>query len=198
MTRSLPVWVGIGVAATIAIVAIMWTMRGARRANPGGVEHTTHTMPPPPEKGNGSDHIPHGLDLSGPSVVQKDADGKTVWSARSDGEFSVKEAERKVVGTGILWELTRGEDAVSVKAGRMELGWETRDVHFDEGVTITAAAGRRFEVAKARYEADTGKLICEGGVKWTSDNFTATAGTLVVDGRDKKIRLRGGVRIAVR
>lgn len=41
------------------------------------------------------------------------------------------------------------------------------------------------------------KVICEGGVTWESERFDASAQTLVVDTKDKKIRLRGDVRVSL-
>ncbi len=195
MSRSLPVWVAIGVAAVVAAVAIVWSMRGARRANPTIVQSPEFIMPEPRDAESGG--IPQGLEFSGPSVVQNDAEGNAVWSAQADGEFSVEEREQRVVGTDVLWKLAKGDEAVSVEAGRMELGWDTGDVSFDQGVTVTTSPDRRFKASQARYEASTGKMICEGGATWQSPRFKASAQTLVVDSRDKKIRLRGGVRVTV-
>ncbi len=197
MSRSLPVWVAIGAAAVLAVVATIWSVRGARRANPGIVRSPEFIIPEPPEDESERGGVPRGLQFSGPSVVQNDAEGNAVWSAEAQGEFSVEERQRRVVGTDVLWKLVKGNEAVSVEAGRMELGWDTGDVSFDEGVTITTGTDRRFKANQARYQASTDKMICDGGVTWQLARFKASAQTLVVDARDKKIRLRGGVRLAV-
>lgn len=197
MSRSLPVWVAIGVAAVLAAVAIIWSVRGARQANPEGARSPEFILPEPPDKEGERALVPRGLEFSGPSVVQNDAEGNAVWSAKADGEFSVEERKRRVIGTDVLWKLAKGDEAVSVEAGRMELGWDTGDVNFDEGVTVTTGPDRRFKANQARYEASTDKMICEGGATWQSPRFKASAQTLVVDSRNKKIRLRGGVRFTV-
>jgi len=197
MSRSLPVWVALGAAAVIATVAIVWSVWGTRQANPEGQRNPTFELRQPPDKPGEAGPVPRGLELSGPSVVQTDAEGNTVWSAKSDGEFTIEERERRVVGTNVLWELARGDEAVSVQASRMELGWDTGDVSFDQGAVVTAGANRRFKAKQARYESATHKVICEGGVTWESERFDASAQTLVVDTKDKKIRLRGDVRISL-
>ena len=197
MSRSLPVWVAIGAAAVIATVATVWSVRGARRANPDVVRNPTFELPEPRDRPREAAPVPRGLELSGPSVEQSDAEGNTVWSAKSDGEFTIEERERRVVGTNVLWELARGDEAVSVQASRMELGWDTGDVSFDQGALVTAGANRRFKAKQARYESSTHKVICEGGVTWESERFDASAQTLVVDTKDKKIRLRGDVRVSL-
>jgi hypothetical protein len=187
----------IGVAAVVAVAAIIWSVRGARQANPGIVKSPEFILPEPAEADSERGAVPRGLELSGPSVVQNDAEGNPVWSAKSEGEFTVEATGARVIGTDVLWKLVKGTEAVSVEAGRMELGWETGDVGFDKGVTVTTGPGRRFEAKQARYEASTEKMICDGGVTWQSERFRASAQTLVVDARDKKIRLRGEVRLTM-
>lgn len=197
MTRSLAVWVAIGAAAVLATVAVIWSVRGARRANPEGVHNPEFIIPEPPEKRDEGGSVPPGLEFSGPSVVQNDAQGNAVWSATSGGKFTVEQRGRRVVGTDVVWKLAKGDQAISVEAGRMELGWETGDVSFGKGVSIATGEDRRFRANQARYEASTDKMICGGGVTWQSERFKASAQTLVVDAREKRVRLRGGVRLTV-
>jgi hypothetical protein len=78
----------------------------------------------------------------------------------------------------------------------MEVGWDTGEVRFSGGVTVTAGANRRFTVERARFDPGTRKVIGEGGVGWQWGRFSVSAGTLVVDTVQRKFRLRGGVRLA--
>ena len=78
----------------------------------------------------------------------------------------------------------------------MEFGWRGGGLNFEGDVAIQAGEDRRFSARHARFEPGTDKVICEDGVEWKVGRFNARADTLVVDVKNKKIRLRGDVRLA--
>jgi lipopolysaccharide assembly outer membrane protein LptD (OstA) len=71
-------------------------------------------------------------------------------------------------------------------------------VEFGGDIDIRATGGRRFTAKQARFQTDTDKLICEGGVAWNAGRYSAAADKLVIDVRNKKIRLRGNVKLTAR
>ncbi len=140
--------------------------------------------------------LPPNLELTGPEITRRDEKGNPIWSAKSPAKFRFDEKSRSIAGSDIVWELQRGGQTATVAAKRMEVGVESGEVRFAEGITLTAGQTRQFAMNRARVEPGTWKVIGEGGVRWVWGRFSVTANTLVVDTGHRKIRLRGDVHLA--
>jgi hypothetical protein len=194
-----PLWVAVAVVVVLAGAAIIYNVWGAKLANPEPVGRAIYGKPPPPDPRTKSGRLAFGdLDVSGPSIVQRDKRGNEVWSAKTEGELEVSDQDGRVAATGVVWTLTRGDQTVTLKSGRMEAGWSGGDVVFGGDIDIQDARGRRFAARQARFEAGTEKIICEGGVTWEAGRYTAAAQTLVIDVKHRRLRLRGGVTLKAR
>jgi len=194
MKRVSPIWVAVALAVLVAAVAIIYNVAKA----PQGVGPALYRPPDAADK-----RTPEGrrvlgnIEIEGPSLVQRDAQGNEVWSARSRGELQVSDADQRVVAADVVWTLTRGQDRVTIKSPRMELNWSGGDVHFTGDIAIQDSRNRRFSAAQARFESGTQKVVSERGVQWSVGRYRVTADTLVIDLAQHKIRLRGNVRLVV-
>ena len=194
-----PVWVAVAIAVILSAAAIGYNALRAKQANPGGVPKDKWKPPREPEKWTPEGRRAFGnVDITGPNLVQRDAKGNEVWSARTQGELEVSDQNERLRANGVVWTLTRGKDTVAVESQRMELTWLGGDVKFEGDIDIRATGGRRFTAKQARFETGTEKIICEGGVAWNAGRYSAGADKLVIDVRNKKIRLRGNVKLVAR
>jgi len=194
-----PLWLAVILSVLIGAAAIVYNVRGAKAKNPGPVGPVIYGKPRPPEARTKSGRRLLGdVEISGPSIVQRDPQGREVWSARTEGDLEVSDEDGRVSATGVEWKLTRGDQTVTLKSGRMELAWTGGDVAFAGDIDIRDGHGRRFAAKQARFESGTEKLICEGGVTWNVGRYTAAARTLVIDVKHKRLRLRGGVKLTAR
>jgi len=194
-----PVWIAVAIVVILAAATIVYTTWAVKRANPRGVEKATYSAPSAPGK-----HTPEGrrilgnVQIEGPSIVQRDEKGNEVWSARTEGELEVSDEEQRLTATGVVWTLTRGGDTVTLNSRRMELAWAGGDVVFGGDIDIYDGRGRRFTARQARFESGTEKIICDGGVRWDVGRYSAAADQLVIDVKNKRLRLRGGVKLTAR
>jgi len=194
-----PLWIAVVLSALLAAAAIVYNVRKAKEENPTPVGKPVYDKPPPPDaRAKDGRRVLGDLDIQGPSIVQRDAQGNEVWSARTAGELEVSDADGRVSATGVVWTLTRGEQTVTLKSSRMELAWAGGDVAFAGDIGIEDGRGRRFSAKQARFESGTEKLICEGGVAWDAGRYSVAAETLVIDVKHKRLRLRGGVKLTAR
>jgi len=184
-------WFAVALVAAIAAAAIVWNLRESKRANPGGVDNPTYENPlDVASEPTG----PEGVELQNPSVVEYDREGRTLWSADSDGTFKVDDTTGTVTGTDVDWQLVRGAQSISVSAGRMEYDRAGRGhVSFAGGVTISAPGERRFSTDEARYDAEAEEVICGPGVEWTWREHSGSSGTLVLQLNTDKVICEGGV-----
>lgn len=201
MRRVSPVWVAVAVAVILGASAIALNAWRAKLANPGGTPGARTAWEPPrplgPRTSDGRRTF-GAIEIKGPSLVQRDAQGNEVWSAHTTGELEVSDEDQRVRAKDVVWTLKRGKDTVAVKSRHMELTWRGGDVQFGGDIDIRATGGRRFTAKQARFETGTEKLICEGGVVWEAGRYSAGADQLVIDIRNKKIRLRGNVKLVAK
>ena len=197
MSRGPFVRIAVGVAAVLMIATIIYALRGASRYR-GRLRPTEYRYGDlgQPKSGAKSGRLPAGLEVTGPEITKRDEKGNAVWSARSPAEFRFDEASRSLTGSNIVWELKRGSQTASIAAKRMEVGVESGEVRFADGITLTAGKARQFALGRARVEPGTWKVVGEGGVRWAWGRFSVTANTLVVDTVNKRICLRGDVHLA--
>ena len=196
-----PVWVAVAVAVILAVATIAFNAWRAKLANPGGMPNakTAYEVPKPlGQHTEGGRRTFGNVEVEGPSLVQRDKRGNEVWSARTTGQLEVSDKDQRVRANGVVWTLKHGKDTVAVESRSMELTWTGGDVQFGGDIGIRANGGRRFTAKQARFETGTQKLICEGGVAWEAGRYTAGADRLVIDVRNKRIRLRGNVKLVAR
>ncbi|MBM3472486.1 MAG: hypothetical protein FJX75_04335 [Armatimonadetes bacterium] len=196
-----PVWVAVAIVVILIGAAIVVTAWRAKLANPGGNPGAKTAFQPSRPLGQhteGGRRVFGNVEVQGPSLVQRDAQGNEVWSAQTTGAVEVSDKDERVRASGVVWKLTRGKDTVAVVSQRMELTWRGGDVEFGGDIDIRASGDRRFTAKRARFETGTDKLICEGGVAWNAGRYSAGADKLVIDVRNKKIRLRGNVKLVAR
>jgi len=194
-----PVWVAVVVVAILAAATMAYTTWAVRRANPTGVPKPDYKTPSAPGKYTDKGRrILGNVQIEGPSIVQRDEQGNEVWSARTVGELQVSDEDQRVSATGVVWTLKRGKDTVTLRSESMELGWTGGDVTFGGDIDIRAGETRRFIAKQARFETSTEKVICDGGVRWELDRYSAAADKLVIDVKSRKIRLRGNVKLSAR
>ena len=194
-----PVWVAVVAVATIAASAIVYTTWAVKRANPHAVPKADYGKPRVPGKYTADGRrILGDVQIEGPSIVQRDEQGNEVWSARTVGELEVSDEDERVSATGVVWTLKRGKDTVTLRSESMELGWTGGDVTFGGDIDIRAGQTRRFIAKQARFETGTEKVICEGGVRWELDRYSAAADKLVIDVKNRKLRLKGNVKLTAR
>jgi hypothetical protein len=199
MKQISPVWVAVVVAAILAVAAIAYNTWRAKEANPEGVPKAEYRPPRTPERRTaGGRRILGNVEITGPSIVQRDAKGNEIWSAQTAGALEVSDEDQRVKASGVEWNLTRGKDKITLKSELMELTWAGGDVTFGGDVDIRTNQGRRFVAQQARFETGTEKIICEGGVSWQAGRYDASADRLVIDVRNKKLRLRGHVKLVAR
>jgi hypothetical protein len=201
MRRANALWIALGTAAVATVGLILYNTWGAKRANPTGTGRRGAEWSDPPapaRRSPGGRRILGDIEVDGPSLTLRDEQGREVWSARSAGRLAVDDASRKAVATDVTWTLRRERDRLTVESDRMELAWGGGDVAFVGDVAIMAPPNRHFTAPRARYEAATRKLFCEGGVEWQAGRYAGRAGAMVVDVTHRRIRLRDGVRLRVR
>lgn len=170
-------------AALLLLVVIVWVARQPRGEPEPGPEVTAPEQPAAP-----------ALEASGGKVVHRDESGEVVWTAKFGGTIKVDETQRHLRHRDVVWELARGGlPHLSVRAPVMEADYDTRRLTFSEGVDVQAYDGAaRFVVDEMRFEFDTQKLIGEGQVAFIYGGFTLKGTKLVIDNRNKKVRVSNG------
>lgn len=192
-----PVWIAATIAAILAGTAILYNTWAAKRANPTPVK-AIYRLPEPPDKQTREGRrILGNVEVRGPSIVQRDPQGREVWSARAQGELEISDEKRCVTATAVAWQITRGQDTVTIRSSRMEFSWSGGEVSFGGDIEIRDARNRRFVAELARFQSGTDKIICDNGVTWEAGRYRVRADTLVIDLKAKRLRLRGDVRIVV-
>ncbi|MGQ9731714.1 MAG: hypothetical protein ACUVX8_10635 [Candidatus Zipacnadales bacterium] len=199
MTVSRPLLIVIVIAILMAGAAIIYNLHGARQENPQGTGDAVYTVPPLPDRiGPDGRRILGNIEIEGPSLVLRDAQGREKWSARAEGHFKVDDAAKRVTATDVLWNLASEGEEVTIKSDRLEFSWAGGDLTIEGGIAIQAGPDRHFTARNARFESSTTKIICEGGVAWKLGRYEASAERLVVDVKNKKVRLRGNVLLRAR
>jgi hypothetical protein len=199
MKQISPVWIAVAVAALLAAAAIAYNTWGAKKANPTGVPKAEYRPPRAPERRTAEGRrILGDVEITGPTIVRRDAKGNELWSAQTAGALEVSDEAQRVKASGVEWNLTRGKDKITLKSELMEVGWSGGDVTFGGGIDIRTNQGRRFLAREARFQTGTEKIVCEGGVSWQAGRYDASADKLVIDVRNRKLRLRGHVKLVAR
>jgi len=197
VTRGPFVRIALGVVVLVGIGLFIYIVRAtSRHGGRVGAPRYGYGSLAQPKAGARSGALPAGLEVTGPEITRRDDKGNPIWSARSAAKFRFDGASRSLTGSDIVWQLKRGSQTASVAAKRMEVGVESGEVRFADGITLTAGKARQFALRRARLEPGTWKVIGEGGVRWAWGRFSVTANTLVVDTVHQRICLRGDVHLA--
>ena len=102
-----------------------------------------------------------------------------------------------VRGTDIEFEINReGKPSIGIKAPSFKADYGAKLVTFSQGVSgeLLDASGD-FSAPHLEYQLTTEKLIGTGGVKLHRGHYSAGADKLVVDTRNRQIRMSGNVRL---
>ena len=139
---------------------------------------------------------PQALDVQGAEIEQRDASGKLQWKVSAAGKIEFDKDRGLARGRDVKFEMSQqGQPQVIVQAPLFEADYKSGKLTFDKGVSGRMSDGSaQFEVSRLEYQLDTRKLVGWGGARFVHGSYQATAAEMVVDARNKKVRLRGGVR----
>ncbi len=141
-----------------------------------------------------------GVNIRGGEIVQKDEDGRVLWRVKAEGEMTYDDKADVVRGTDIEFEINRqGKPSIGIKAPSFKADYAAKLVTFPQGVTgeLLDAPGD-FVASRLEYQLTTEKLIGTGGVELHRGSYSAGADKLVVDVRNREIRMHGNVRLSRR
>lgn len=136
---------------------------------------------------------------TGPIVVSGteltvEEDGRVIWRARFGGQIELDQQGRTARAEEVDWRFeAKGFEGLSVQAPIMTTDYNQRELHFAQGVVISADEGDlRFSARQVRYQFDTHKLIATGDVRFRRGSYSGQAEELVIDNNRKLIRLKRG------
>ncbi len=186
----------------LAIVVLM-------AAVSAGVYYYTSTRPPAPEEtalpAAGPEQqtqqpAKKGVRIEGGEVVEKDAQGRVLWRVRADGEITYDDKTELLRGSDIEFEVNvEGQPAVKVQARQFVADYAGRRIEFAEGIGGELLDGSGdFRVGALEYQMSTQKLIGSGGADFNRGHYTAGADRIVVDMKNRQIRMHGNVSLARR
>ncbi|HJN16000.1 MAG TPA: hypothetical protein QGH10_10935 [Armatimonadota bacterium] len=199
MNRPLYIWGAIVLAAVIALAALIATLTEARKANPDRVHGKGYDRDVTTLKQPTDDEILDELDISGPTFTQYDAQHNVLWTVDAAGSLELDHKAETITGTDVAWELVREDQSISIAADTMEFARNgPENVRFEGDVAVKALDQFEFSAPRVVYESGTEKIICEGGVEWMYQGYSASAEKLVYDQRAQKVRMSGGARLTNR
>jgi len=143
---------------------------------------------------------PAGLNVQKAQIEQRDPQGQLEWRVTARGELEFDKERQIITGRDITFELLQQEALPCViQAPVFYADYNARKITFAKGVRGQISDGSaQFSVAHLVYDFDSYKLKGTGGVRFIHGPYIATADEILLDGKAKKVRLRGGVRFEKR
>jgi len=138
-----------------------------------------------------------GVHIRGGEIVQKDEEERVLWRVRADGDMTYDDEADVARGTDIEFEINRqGKPSIGIKAPSFKADYGAKLVTFSQGDSgeLLDASGD-FSAPHLEYQLTTEKLIGTGGVTLHRGHYSAGADKLVVDMRNRQIRMSGNVRL---
>ncbi len=195
-TAGSPWGIYIGIILLVAAVSAgVYYYTSARTPSPGDIAL------PPVEAGEQSQKAAEqGVRIEGGEVVEKDEQGQVLWRVRAAGEITYDDKAKVLRGSDIEFEVNlQGQPTVKVQAPRFIADYAGRRIEFGDGVGGAMVDGSAdFQVEKLEYQMNTQKLVGRGGAKFNRGHYSATADRIVVDMKNRQIRMHGNVLLARR
>ena len=191
-----PWHVALAASVVIFLVAVTVALHLARHANPLGVGGGPPL--PPSLSPAGSYKLPGEVEVVGPRITQRDANGQVIWEVTTEGAYRVDGTSRRVEAERVHWRLFHeGRGALRVDAGRMTSELQTGALTFTDGLRIyTEDRTAVFGAPQAQFDTRQRTLTAEGPVTLRKGQYIATGHRLRIDGAAMKAHLGGGVRLA--
>ena len=193
--------VGLTIVVIVVLAAIVAVIVGTRLSPQvatgpeGSVQQITEPTQPSIEQSTAK--LPN-LTIEGAQVTQRDEAGKIIWQVSAQGQFGYSENDQVLRAENVRWELTRpGQDSLIVEAPLFLASYPERTITFSKGVSAyTPDRSQLFKMSRLVYQADTERLIAEGGVRFRYGHYQATGSRLIIDNRAQQVRMSGGVHCA--
>jgi|LSQX01.3.fsa_nt_gb hypothetical protein len=188
--RLVPIALGvIGVLLLAVVVLLVLRSRpDGPETGPDGAEAPANAAAENGEAGGESD-----VQLSDVSVTISE-EGEVVWRASFGGEVEMDEQQQLASATDVLWEFQgEGFEGLTLKAPLMRASWEDQRLSFSGGIAIEGEGGKlKFSAKTAEYQFSTQKVIGRGDVRFQRGNYFGRAEEVVVDNKQKTVRLKRG------
>jgi lipopolysaccharide export system protein LptA len=168
----------------------------AEMQTPGGPTPTPPTLPSP----STMPQLPTGVNVEGAEIEQRDPAGELEWKVTAGGQIEFDKDTQVVTGSQVRFEmLQKNRLPVIIEAPVFRADYVGGKATFDQGVRGHYSDGSaHFQVNHLVYDFHTRKLTGTGGAKFVQGKYTATGDKIVLDAKEKKVRLTGGVKFTSR